>query len=151
MTVTLRATPELVAIAWLKGIVGDRVSTTLPRSSASNSTWAASGFVTVATVGGVPDMYVPMRNPALSVDCWATNPESNKPPWGKASWLADLILAGCLDHEGTPRLLTLPGAYPQARVLSAHPVYEPRRVPDDEASYARMNLGLLFHWVEVAS
>jgi hypothetical protein len=148
MTVALRATTELVAIAWLKGVVGDIVATTLP---ADNSTWAASGFVVVATVGGSANRYVPLRSPVVSVDCWAVSPESNKPPWNKAAYLAELIQAACYDSQGTPRLLTLPTGYPQARVLSAYSEYEPRRVPDDEASYARFNLGLTFNWVEVAT
>ncbi|MFG3051903.1 hypothetical protein ACGFZP_13260 [Kitasatospora sp. NPDC048239] len=146
MTTILRATTELVTVAWLHDVVGDIVATTLPRD---NSTWAASGFVTVATIGGSADPYVPMRSPVVSVDCWAVAPSSGRPPWNKASVLAERIQAACWDHPGTPRLLTLPGNYPQARVLSAYSTYEPRRVPDDEASYARINLGLSVNWVEV--
>ncbi|MGW6912589.1 hypothetical protein ACWGB8_02005 [Kitasatospora sp. NPDC054939] len=148
MTITLRATTELVAVAWLRGVVGDIVATTLPRN---NSTWAASGFVTVGTVGGTAGMYVPLRSPVVSVDCWAVSPSSGRPPWNKAALLAEQVQAGCWDHEGTPRLLTLPAGFPQARVLSAYSTYEPRRVPDDEASYARINLGLSVNWVEVAA
>ena len=147
MTVILRASTELVAVAWLKGIVGDIVATNLPRS---NATWAASGFVTVTTVGGTPNLYVPMRAPVIAVSCWAVNPDSNRPPWNKAAYLAEQIQAGCYDTTGTPRLLTLPAGYPNARVLSAYSTYEPRRVPDDEASYARLDMGLTLNWVEVA-
>jgi hypothetical protein len=148
MSVLLRASTELVAAAWLKGVVGDIVATTLPRS---NATWAASGFVTVATVGGTPNLYVPLRAPVVSVDCWAVSPESNRPPWNKAGFLAEQIQAACYDSISTPRLLTLPAGYPNARALSVYSTYEPRRVPDDEASYARLNLGLTFNWVEVAT
>lgn len=56
MSLRLRATPELVAEAWLKAVVGDRVSTSLPKD---NTSWAASGFVTLTTVGGTPNAYVP--------------------------------------------------------------------------------------------
>lgn len=146
MTTLLRATTELVTIAWLKGVLGDIVATTLPRD---NATWAASGFATVATVGGSASAYVPLRSPVVTVDCWAVSPSSNKPPWNKASWLAEQIQAACYDNAGTPRLLTLPPNYPPARVLSAYSTYEPRRVPDDEASYARINLGLSVNWIEV--
>lgn len=148
MSTLLRATTELVAQAWLRGIVGDIVATTLPRD---NTTWAASGFVTVATVGGSAGMYVPLRSPVVSVDCWAVSPNSNRPPWNRAAALAERIQAGTYDHDGTPRLLTLPANYPQARVLSAYTSYEARRVPDDEASYARLNFGLSLNWIEVAS
>lgn len=148
MTTILRATTVLVAQAWLKGVVGDIVAARLPRDS---STWAASGFVTVTTVGGSNGMYVPLRQPVVAVGCWAVAPESGRPPLGKASQLAERIQAACLDHGATPRLLTLPGTYPQARVLSAYTTYDPREVPADEASYARIDMGVTFNWVEVAS
>jgi hypothetical protein len=145
MPIALRATTEQVTIAWLKGIVGDRVSTTLPKD---NATWAASGFCVVTTVGGAANMYVPLREPVTALDCWAVNPDSAKPPWGKAACLAEAIQAGCYDAS-ISRLLTLPGNYPRARVLSAYTAYEPRRIPDDAASYARFSLGLALHWIEV--
>ncbi|OKI16627.1 hypothetical protein [Streptomyces sp. CB03911] len=148
MSTLLRASTELVATAWLRGIVGDIVSTTLPRD---NSSWAASGFVVVATVGGTAGLYVPLRSPVVSVDCWAVASSSNRPPWNKAAFLAERIQAACYDIDATPRLLTLPANYPQARVLTAYTTYEPRRVPDDEASYARLNFGLTLNWVEVAT
>lgn len=150
-TPTLRATTELVATTWLKGVVGDIVAGTLPRGSGGTFSWAGTGFVTIATVGGGADLYVPLRSPVVSVDCWAVNPDSNKPPWNRATYLAEQIQAATYDTENTPRLLTLPGAYPQARVLSVYSTYEARRVPSDEAGFARVNLGLTFHWVEVAA
>ncbi|WP_354643862.1 hypothetical protein [Kitasatospora camelliae] len=147
MTLTLRATTELVAEAWLKGAVGDIVATKLPRD---NTTWAASGFVTVGTTGGNTGLYVPLRSPALTVTCWAVAPSSNRPPWNKANVLAETIVAATFDHANTPRLLTLPAGYPHARVLTAYPAYEPRRIPDDPGSYARYDLGLVLNWVEVS-
>lgn len=148
MPVLLRATTELVGQAWLRGVVGDIVATTLPRG---NATWAASGFVTLATVGGAAGLYVPLRSPVLSVTCWAVAPSSNKPPWNKATALAEQIQAATYDSDATPRLLTLPANYPHARVLSAYTAYEPRRVPDDEASYARIEFGLALNWIEVTA
>src|SRR4051812_44532861 len=53
-TPVLRATPELVAIAWLKTVVGDRVSTTLPKDTAG---WVDGGFVTLVSSGGTPNLY----------------------------------------------------------------------------------------------
>lgn len=154
-TITRRATTDLVAIAWLKGLVGDIVATTVPRTEAVKTT----GFVTVHTSGGSAGMYVPMRMPVVLVDCWASPGDSVKPPWNKATALAEAIVDGCLDHEGTPRLLTLPADYPNARVLSAYTVQEPRRpvVPGggeasaDLGSWARIVLGLQLHWVQVSS
>lgn len=147
MSLQLRATPELVATAWLKTVVGDRVATTLPKD---NSTWAASGFCTLVTAGGSPNMYVALRDPAIGVDCWANNPDSQKPPWNKAAALAEAIQAACYDHPAIPQRLTLPAGYPQAQVLSAYTTGEHRRIHDDASSYARYSIpGLVIAWTEV--
>jgi hypothetical protein len=160
VTVALRATTDLVAIAWLKDLVGDIVSTTVPRVPETGiPPWAATGFVTVHTSSGGANKYVPMRMPIVLIDCWAANPNSVRPPWNKATALAEAIVNGCYDHEGTPRLLTLPSGYPNARVLSAYTVQEPRRpvVPGageasaDLGSWARIILALQMHWIEVTA
>lgn len=149
MSLQLRATPELVAAAWLKTVVGDRVATTLPKDNAS---WAASGFCTLVTVGGSPNLYVPLRDPAIGVDCWANNPDSQKPPWNTAATLAEAIQAACYDHPAIPQRLTLPTGYPQAQVLSAYTTGEHRRIHDDASSYARYSIpGLVIAWTEVSS
>ncbi|MFI6140316.1 hypothetical protein ACIBCC_19275 [Streptomyces griseus] len=157
-TILKRATTDLVAIAWIKDLVGDIVATTVPRLPETGiPTWAETGFVTVHTSSGGANMYVPMRMPVVLVDCWAASPNSVKPPWNKATALAEAIVAGCLDHQNNPRLLTLPAGYPNARVLSAYTVQEPRRpvIPGggeasaDLGSWARIVLALQLHWVEV--
>ncbi|MFI8351325.1 hypothetical protein [Streptomyces sp. NPDC085596] len=149
-TPVLRATPELVAIAWLKTVVGDRVSTTLPKPGTDGSlSWAADGFVTVTIVGGTPNLYTPLRESAIGVDCWAANPGSQKPPWNKAAVLAEAVQAACYNHSAIPQALTLPDGYPQARVLSAYTTGEHRRIPDDPSSYARYSIpGLVLAWTE---
>ena len=149
MSLQLRATSELVATAWLKTVVGDRVATTLPKD---NTSWAASGFVTIVNAGGTPNMYVPLRDPATGVDCWAFNPDSQKPPWNKAAILAEAIAAACQDHAAIPQNLTLPTGYPAVQIKSAYLTGEPRRVPDDPSSYARYSIpGLVIAWAEVPS
>lgn len=149
MSLQLRATPELVATAWLKTVVGDRVATTLPKD---NATWAASGFCTLVTAGGTPNMYVPLRDPAIGVDCWAVNPQSQKPPWNKAAVLAEAIQGACYDHPAISQTVTLPAGYPTARVLSAYTTGESRRIHDDASSYARYSIpGLVIAWTEVPS
>jgi hypothetical protein len=149
MSLQLRATPELVATAWLKTVVGDRVATTLPKD---NTTWAASGFCTLVVAGGTPNLYVPLREPAVGVDCWAVNPQSQKPPWNKAAALAEAIQAACYDHPAIPQRVTLPAGYPGVQVLSAYTTGEHRRVPDDPSSYARYSIpGLVIAWTEVPS
>ncbi|TXJ78629.1 hypothetical protein E2C11_16615 [Streptomyces lavendulae] len=150
-TPVLRASPELVAIAWLKTVVGDRVATTLPKPGVDGSiTWADGGFVTLVVAGGTPNLYTPLREPAVGVDCWAANPGSQKPPWNQAASLAEAIQAACYDHPAIPQALALPPGYPAARVLSAYTTGDYRRIPDDPSSYARYSIpGLVITWVEV--
>lgn len=150
-TPVLRATPELVAIAWLKTVVGDIVATTLPKPAKDGSvSWADSGFVTITTVGGSPNLYVPLREPAIGVDFWATNPASQKPPWNKAASMAEAVVTACQAHATIPQTVTLPTGYPAALVRSAYVTGEPRRVPDDPSSYARYSVpGLIIAWTEV--
>lgn len=152
-TPVLRATPELVATAWLKTIVGDRVATTLPKPYADGSlSWADVGFVTVVGAGGSPNLYVPLRTPVIGLSCWAANVGSQKPPWDKAAMLAEAIQAACYDHAAIPQTVTLPDGYPGARVLSAYTVGEHRRIHDDASSYARYDIpGLVVAWTEIPS
>jgi hypothetical protein len=153
-TPVLRATPELVATAWLATVVGDIVATTLPKPGSDGALgWAATGFVTLVGVGGTPNMYVPLRDPAMGVSCWAVNPGSQKPPWGKAANLAETIVAATLDHPNVPRTaLALPGGYPSVQVKSAYVTGDPRRITDDSSSYARYDIpGLVIAWTEVPS
>jgi hypothetical protein len=152
-TPVLRATPELVAIAWLKTVVGDIVATTLPKPAKDGSvSWAETGFVTITTVGGSPNLYVPMREPAISVDFWAMNPGSQKPPWDKAASMAEAVVAACQAHRTIPQTVALPTGYPTALIRSAYVTGEPRRIPDDPSSYARYSIpGLIIAWTEVPS
>ncbi|HEY9474676.1 MAG TPA: DUF4082 domain-containing protein [Mycobacteriales bacterium] len=146
-----RANTDLVAVAWLSGVDGvpsDAVATTLP---ADNSTWAASGFVQVTSgVGSSVNPDVPLRGPVVQVTCWAVNPDSAKPPWGKANNLAETVWSACYQPTDVPRLLTLRSGYPQARVLSLWPVSEIRRLPGgDISSYAAYTFDLAVRWVEL--
>lgn len=145
---TLRASTELVAATWLRGVAGlssAMVATQLPKDTTA---WSASGFVTVRTVGGSPGLYVPLRSPVVTVDCWAVNPGSAKPPWFAANALAELIDLGCRAAD-VNRTLTLPTGYPDARVLSAYLLSEPRRAYGDSGDYAHYIFDLALHWVDL--
>jgi len=145
---TLRANTELVAAVWLRGVSGltsSMVATQLPKD---NSTWAASGFVTVRTVGGSPGLYVPLRSPVVTVDTWSVSAGSAKPPWFQANYLAELIDAGCRADD-VQRALTLPTGYPSARVLSAYLLAEPRRAYGDQGDYGHYVFDLALHWTEI--
>lgn len=152
-----RATSELVALAWLKGVAGiapASVGTVLPED---NSTWAASGYVQLVTiVGGSPDIYVPRRQAVAQVDVWAVATDTGTPAWGKARELAELIFADCYrtadgtdGHREVSALM--PSGFRGAYVQAAYPTTEPRRIPGDPGSYAHLTFDLSLTWVELAS
>lgn len=141
---------EMVAVAWLAGVTGltaDMVGTDL--STADNATLAASGYVQVQAVAGTPDIYTPQRQPTVQVNCWALNSSSGRPPWNRAWHLANTIWDAVLDHPTVPRAVTTPTGYNGARVMSVWPQTEPRVLPGDIGSYARISLDLTVAWVEM--
>lgn len=142
---------ELVAQAWIRGIQAvptNGVGTTLPKD---NSTWAASGFVQISTTGGSPHVELPIFNPVVSVDCWAVAVNSSQPPWGKANQLALAIVMagyGSVDSFNTPqRTVALSPQFQNARVMAAYALGEPRRMPGDDARFARYHFDMQFSFV----
>lgn len=150
MTTTKYANTDLAATAWigsLPGFTPAMVATALPED---NTTWAASGFVTVRTVGGTPEMYVPLREPVVSVDCYASAPNGgNKSSWAQANNLAEAIVAACQNTANFNAVLPGPAGYPSMRVLQAHALQEPRRVFGDKSFYARYQFDLQLYWVQL--
>ena len=149
--VTLHASVDLVATAWIRtipGLTADGVATQLPSDETS---WAKNGFIVVpVTVGGTPHMYIPLRRPVVQVECWATVPGSDKLPWGIASQLAEQVRFGTYDRTSFSRLLTItsgPVTYPSARVLSAKCMTEPHRVWSDSGDYAGYSMDLMLQYV----
>jgi hypothetical protein len=147
---------ELVAVAWLASIPGftrAMVDTQLPpgvNPDGSTAAWIGTGFITVAVAGGGPDPLLPVDRPVLQVDCWATVPGSNKPPWRKAAALASAIRYATRDRIRTPRPLstTINGAeYPLAVVQSAYLATAFRRLYDDEGDYAHYQGDLALNWI----
>ena len=124
----------------LPGITAGMAATTLPEDTTS---WAATGFLTVHTVGGTPNGYYALRRPVLVVDTWAVSPGSDKAPWGLANNLAETVVAGP-DARGAR--LTLPGSFPPATVLEAQVLTEPRRVYGDTGGLARYTLNVALTW-----
>lgn len=144
---TLPANTELVAIAWLGGVsslTSSMVATTLP---SDNTSWAASGFITVRTVGGTPGLYVPMREPVVTLDFWAVKPGSGKPPWFQAATLTELVQAGTR-ASNAQRAVTLPTGYNSAHVFSAYFVQEARRAYGDQGDYAHYVVDMALHWID---
>lgn len=151
-TPVLRANSELVAVAWIASIPGFTagVAAQLPQDT---SQWTSTGFVTVTVVGGSPHTYLPVRRPVVQVDTWATQSSTpgrttSKPPWYKANTLAEWIVAETYETDRVCRLLTLKPSYPKARVLTLHPLTEPRRVFGEQVGIARFTVDLWLHWGE---
>lgn len=149
-TVVPRANTELVSVAWvgsLDGISPGQVATTLPSDA---SMWAENGFLQITPgIGGTMQLHYALREPVVQVEAYAVNLGSGRPPWGKAASLMEAVVAGTYDEANLQRTLTLPGGFPQARVLTAHLVSEPRRMPDDASSYARYVADLALHWISL--
>lgn len=152
---SLHPTSKLVTLAWLEGVPGlsaGLVGDTVPDDA---STWSTSGYTQlVGIVGGSPGMYVPEREPVATVDLWAVNPDSGLPPWNKANQLAEHIIADTYDTDGNGpgnRVVTanLPSGYAGAYVQAVYVLTEPRPVPNDQGSYARLTMDIALKWVEL--
>jgi hypothetical protein len=141
-----RANSELVAVAFLKAILGQTggVGTKLP---GDQSSWAATGFAQVAGVGGSPNPYAPLRRPVVGVTAWAVAPGSKQPPWNVAADLAERIVAGCYGAYQSPVEAILPAGFERAFVQSAYALTEPRRIGADDSSFARFVFDLQVNWV----
>jgi hypothetical protein len=146
-TATLEsATSELVAIALIQAILGQAggVGTKLPGDT---KTWAATGFVKLAGVGGSPNIYAPLRRPVLDVQAKWIAPTSKQPPWAKANALAERVLAGLWGRSGEPREVVLPAGYERAFVQAAYALTEPRRIGGDDSNIATFQFDLQIAWV----
>lgn len=155
MSTALRPTTDLVGIAWLRlvpGLPAQQINTALPKDV---SVLRTVGFVRVAVVGGSPNLEVPLRRPVLSVECWAAPAEgSQKVPWGRASNLAENVLAATYDRSLMGRLVDLTpwdADYLPARVLTVNALSEPTRVEGDPSGFARFDLDVELNWTGASS
>ena len=146
----LHAETDLVAVFWLRSIIGlaaDVVATQLP---SDETKWAANGAVTVPmVVGGTPHSNMALRRPVVQVEAWGTVPGSDKLPWGIPSQLCEQIRAGTYDRVNFGRILWVtagPVSYPPVRVKSAKMLTEPRRVWSDTGDFAGKQFDLALQW-----
>lgn len=150
----LRANPELVVMAFLRARLAaydTAVGAVLQGpDSSGNLTWAGVGFVQPTTVGGQINANVPIRTSVVSLDVWAANPKSKRPPWGQAYAVAETIIAATYDLErevyDTHTVVTLPDGYPDARVTGFRALTEPSRRPADPSDYARVGFDVEIVW-----
>lgn len=140
---------ELVLEAWIQAVLGQvgGVGSKLPGDASS---WAKSGFVQIAVVGGSSSPYMPVKSPVFGVKCTAVAPNGRRPPWDQANQLAERIRAACFTAQQLPVEVALPDGYQHAAVRSAYLLNEPRRFGGDDSAYARYVFDLQMHWTAVA-
>jgi hypothetical protein len=139
-----------VAGAWLRAIDGipdNKINTVLP----DVALWADTGFVqVVGTVGGTPWLDAPVRSPVIEIDTWGARANTEKPDWGKASVLMELIMTAATGPR-TSVDVRFPIGDRTVRILSCWAVSEPRKPitgidTGDVASFARLAVDLQFMW-----
>jgi len=152
-------TDELVGCAWVASIEGfspSIVATQLPDPAlkdGSPAPWVVTppyGFVQVTVVGGDEDPLLPIYRPVFQLDCWATKPGSNKPPWYRANRLARNISVATRNRINVSRLLTISAngvQYPSAMVQAATVLTSPRRMWDDAGDFARYTMDVRMQWI----
>lgn len=144
-------TTDLVSRAWTRlAVPYVRVDDRLPKPDQELRT---VGAIRLLTVGGGAELYVPMRRPVVTAECWVAPAEgSQEPPWNAAGRLAQWVLDATYKPElmGVLVDLTQFGAYLPARVHTVSAANEePRRVENDPANYARYEVDLQFAWTAV--
>lgn len=146
MATLQRANTDLVAAALIQAILGQSggVGAKLPGDTSS---WAKTGFVKLAVVGGSPNIYAPLRRPVLDVQAKWIAPNSKQPPWFLANDLAERIIAGFYGDPANPRQVTLPAGYERAFVQSAYALTEPRRIGGDDSDIATYQFDAQVNWV----
>jgi len=157
---------EQVGIAWIKSldtVNADVVATAMPSDPTE---WATNGLIQVGVASGVGRMYSgTLRNSVLQIDCWATNPGSQKVPWGKAAELASQLWYACDDDDAQQQRLQIgntPGVFLDVSVFTVYPLSDMRRLVsgggldgesttkttrDPSMGYARIQFDLQMNWL----
>jgi hypothetical protein len=149
----LRGNAELVVMAFLRARLAaydTAVGAVLQGPDDTGTlSWAGVGFVQPTAITGPINPDVPIRTSAVSLDVWAANPNSKKPPWGQAFAVAETIIAATYDlgdSYDTHTVVTLPDGYPNARVTGFWASTEPSRRPSDPSDYARVGFDCVIVW-----
>lgn len=150
MTTTKYATTTRAALAWLATLPGLTPAMVGDKLPEDNSTWAASGFVTAKGVGGTPEMYVPLREPVVSIDCYTAPPAGSRDAdWNQAENLANAVLAACQNTASFGARLAGTDGFPDMRVLQAHALKDPRPIFGDKSFYAHYQFDLQMYWIQL--
>lgn len=148
MSTPLLPTSIEVAQAWFRLVLpGVHVDEELPKLE-DHPALATAGAVRITPVGGSPDLYVPMRSPVVTAECWvAATDKTRRRAWHLAGQLAERLVAATYDRALMGVLLDLPGDYRPARVFTASAVSEPDRVEDEDSGWARVDVDIALNWI----
>ncbi len=149
----LRGNAELVTMAYLRQRVLALYNTVVGAvlqgpDDQGRYTWSDVGFVQPSSIGGSININVPIRSSVVSLDVWAVNKGSKRPPWGQAFAVAETIVAATYDtpDHDTHAVVTLPTGYPDARVTGFMVNSEPSRRPSDPSDFARVGFEVTCVW-----
>lgn len=140
-----RPSGQQVCVAWLKSLTelsGIAVSTTLPEK------WTGLFAIVGPSLGGIPFPGRVTRVPVIQIDCFAKEPNSDRPAWNQASILAEAIRDATYGSQQYG-VLTIPGNYLAANLSSVIPMSEPRRVQGDVTAIARYTMNMQFTFTPV--
>ena len=162
-TLPLRLNDSFVAEAWLAAVpeiaalggaamVGSELPPDVDPDTGKVAAWVSTGYIMTTVFGGTPDPMLPVNKPVMQVDCVATVPGSNSPPWPDAEALAQAVKYACWHWNQIPQpvAVSVNGvAYPSAIVQSAWVVRTFERMYADAADYARVQGDIALTWVTV--
>lgn len=143
-------TGELVAKAYAKyalaaaGLGTVPVATSLPDVAA----WAETGAVQIDGIVGTTYRENNLRDMVASYSGWAARLDSDKPPYGQANELMEVIRESAFwDWPSAVELSLEPaGVYSDVVIHAVHPVTEPRRIPDQDQSRAHYTMDFRVVW-----
>ena len=145
-----RITTPLVVIGWLTSLDIAPAASNTPQDT---STWAATGFLTVDTVGGSVDADTGQRNPVVGIGGWWVKPNASTPPWGKAANLLERVVEAVVDFhaDGYAVEVQAPsGNFVHAKILSMWlPGSEPLRIYEPDTARAHYSIDVALSWVPV--
>jgi hypothetical protein len=156
----LHPTSELVAEAWIADMLGISQSCVATQAPQDATTWPLTNdgvileFITVRVVGGTPQPNIPIARPVIEIQCYATKPSSNKPPWFAANQRLEQIRLACYERTlytfGRALTITTGGKeYNGASVISSVFHTEPRRLYSTIQNYAVYQADAGFTWREI--
>ena len=143
-----RPNNDIVLKAFLRAFVPELATGSLvaARLPADRTVWAASGFVTFLSVGGVYRPELVQRRPVYTLSVWANAGDSARPPWGKANELAEAIREVADNRKGGNVRPVGPNTHGRFIVSNFVVLNEPRKITGDESAYARFDLDVELWW-----